>query len=89
MEYRIDAKYVWYNKGTQIVLMYFINQVPFTFDELPDDSITDLELIKLADEERRFEAEDLYLSSQYLILEECHPLMFEVELENPEMLPVD
>ena len=89
MEYRIDARYVWYNKGTQIVLMYFINQVPFTFDELSDDSITDLELIKLADEERRFEAEDLYLSSQYLILEECHPLMFEVELENPEMLPVD
>lgn len=88
MEYRIDARYVWYNKGTQIVLMYFINQVPFTFDELPDDSITDLELIKLADEERRFDAEDLYLSSQYLILEECHPLMFEVELENPEMLPV-
>ena len=89
MEYRIDARYVWYNKGTQIVLMYFINQVPFTFDELPDDSITDLELIKLADEERRFDTEDLYLSSQYLILEECHPLMFEVELENPEMLPVD
>ena len=89
MEYRIDARYVWYNKGTQIVLMYFINQVPFTFDELSDDSITDLELIKLADEERRFEVEDLYLSSQYLILEECHPLMFEVELENPEMLPVD
>lgn len=89
MEYRIDAKYVWYNKGSQIVLMYFINQVPFTFDELSDDSITDLELIKLADEERRFEPKDLYLSSQYLILEECHPLMFEVELENPEMLPVD
>ena len=89
MEYRIDAKYVWYNKGTQIVLMYFINQVPFTFDELPDESITDLELIKLADEERRFDVEDLYQSSYYLILEECHPLMFEVELENPEMLPVD
>jgi len=31
----------------------------------------------------------LYQSSYYLILEECHPLMFEVELENPEMLPVD
>jgi hypothetical protein len=89
MEYRIDARYVWYNKGSQIVLMYFINQMPFTFDELPDYSLTDLELIKLADNERRFDAEDLYLSSQYLILEECHPLMFEVELENPEMLPVD
>jgi hypothetical protein len=89
MEYRIDARYVWYDKGLRIVLMYFINQVPFTFDELPDESITDLELIKLADNELRFDPEDLYLSSQYLILEECHPLMFDLDLEYPEMLPVD
>ena len=89
MKYRIDAAYVWYNKGTQIVLMYFINQVPFTFDELPDYAMQDLELIHLADNERRFEPEDLYRSSFYLIDEQCHPLMFDVELENPEMLPVD
>ena len=89
MKYRIDTRYVWYNKGTVIVLMYFINQVPFTFDDLPDESIFDLELIELADNERRFDPEDLYQSSYYLILEECHPLMFEVELENPEMLPAD
>ena len=89
MKYRIDARYVWYNKGTMIVLMYFINQVPFTFDELPDESIYDLELIKLADNERRFDPEDLYKTSFYLIDEECHPMLFEVELENPEMLPAD
>jgi hypothetical protein len=89
MKYRIDARYVWYNKGTMIVLMYFLNQVPFTFDDLPDESLFDLELIELADKERRFEPEDLYQSSYYLILEECHPLLYEVELENPEMLPVD
>jgi hypothetical protein len=89
MKYRIDTRYVWYNRGSQIVLMYFINQVAFTFDELPDESIFDLELIELADKERRFEPEDLYHSSFYLIDEECHPLMFELDLENPEMLPVD
>jgi hypothetical protein len=89
MKYRIDAAYVWYNKGSKIVLMYFINQIPFTFDELPDDCLFDLELIKLADNERRFEPEDLFQSSNYLMMEECHPLAFEVELENPEMLPVD
>ena len=89
MKYRIDAAYVWYNKGTQIVLMYFINQVPFTFDELPDYAMQDLELIHLADNERRFEPEDLYRSSFYLIDELCHPMLFDVELENPEMLPVD
>jgi len=89
MKYRIDTAYCWYNKGTKIVLIYFINQVPFTFDELPDCAMQDLEVIHLADNERRFEPEDLYKSSFYLIDELCHPLMFEVELENPEMLPVD
>ena len=69
--------------------MYFINQVPFTFDELPDECIFDEELIKLADNERRFEAEDLYRTSSYLIEEQCHPMLFELDLENPEMLPVD
>jgi len=89
MKYRIDTRYVWYNEGTQIVLMYFINQVPFTFDDVPDDGLYDLSLIEIADNERRYEPEDLYKSSFYLIDELCHPLMFEVELENPEMLPVD
>lgn len=89
MEYKIDVSYVWYNKGTQIVLMYFINSVAFTFDELNKDSLTDLELIKLADNQRQYEPEDLWNSSNYLIQEECHPLMFELELTNPEMLPID
>ena len=69
--------------------MYFIQNVPFTFDDLPDDGLYDLDLIEIADSERRFEPEDLYKSSFYLIDELCHPLMFELELENPEMLPVD
>ncbi len=89
MKYRIDTAYVWYNRKTEIVLMYFINQIPFTFDELPDLANQDPELIQLADNERKFEPEDLYQSSYYLMVEECHPLMFELELENPEMLPVD
>ena len=89
MKYRIDTRYVWYNRGTEIVLMYFINQIPFTFDDLPKTAMQDLELIHLADNERRFEPDDLYQASYYLMLEECHPLMFELELENPEMLPAD
>jgi hypothetical protein len=89
MKYKIDAAYCWYNKGTQIVLMYFINYIPFTFDELPDCAMQDLEVIHLADQQLRYEPEDLYRTSFYLIDEECHPMLFDVELENPEMLPVD
>ena len=89
MKYRIDTAYVWYNKGSMIVLMYFINHIPFTFDELPDCAMQDLEIIHLADNERRFEPDDLYRTSFYLIDEQCHPMLFDLELENPEMLPVD
>jgi hypothetical protein len=89
MKYRIDTKYVWYNEGKLIVFMYFIQGIPFTFDELPDESIFDLELIKLADAEKRWEPDEVYLGYSYLMEEECHPCIFDLELENPECLPVD
>jgi hypothetical protein len=70
-----------------IVKMYFINQIPFTFDELPDGHIYDDDLKRLADKQRTFEPEDLYKNSFYLIDEEAHPLLFEMDLENPQDLP--
>ena len=57
----IDTSYCWYTEqleGTieRIVLMYFINGIPFTFDELEDLDKTeaDLPAIKtIADLEKR------------------------------------
>ena len=89
MSYKITKEYCWYNEGTQIVLMYFINNIPFTFDELPEGHLYDQDLIKLADQQRQYNPEDLYKSSFYLIDEEAHPLLFTVDLENPEDLPED
>jgi hypothetical protein len=89
MKLKIEQRYCWYNKGSQIVLMYFISGVPFTFDDLPDYCMTDFDIIEKADKERRWDPEDLYRTSFYLIDEEAHPLLFEVDLENPEMLPKD
>ena len=89
MKYRIDTRYVWFNKKTQIVLMYFIQNVPFTFDDLPDYASHDAELIELANNTKTWEVEELYRLSGYLVAEECHPMLFELELENPELLPVD
>lgn len=89
MSYRIDKGYCWYNNGSQIVLMYFISGVPFTFDELPDGHLYDLDLCRAADKNRTFEPEDLYKNSFYLIDEEAHPCLFPVELENPEDMPED
>jgi hypothetical protein len=42
MKYRIDARYVWYDRGVRIVLMYFIQGLPFTFDDVPDDGLFNL-----------------------------------------------
>ena len=89
MSYRITKAYCWYDEGSQIVLMYFINNVAFTFDELPYGHLYDKELIELADQQLRYEPEDLFRSSFYLIDEEAHPMLFPVELENPEDLPDD
>jgi len=72
-----------------IVRMYFIQGVPFTFDELPEGSIYDKELIEIANKYYHYEPEDLYKNSFYLIDEEAHPCIFDLELENPEDMPPD
>ena len=86
MSYQISQAYCWYNNGKMIVKMYFINQIPFTFDEMPDGHIYDDDLKRLADKQRTFEPEDLFKNSFYLIDEQCHPCLFELDLENPEAL---
>lgn len=89
MKYKISHRFCWYNHGTMIVKMYFVNEVPFTFDEMPEGHLYDQDLIREADKNMDYYPEDLYLSSFYLIDEEAHPMLFEMDLENPEDLPVD
>lgn len=87
MKYKITSQYCYYD-GI-VVDMYFINGIPFTFDEIPtvmqDDPYIQIE----AENNLEYSSEDLYTWSNYLIMEECHPLMFELDLENPEELPCD
>ena len=88
-KFKITQAYCWYNKSTMLVKMYFINSIPFTFDELPEMAIYDLEILEKADQQLRWEPKDLYLKSFYLIDEEAHPCLFDVELENPEDMHYD
>ena len=46
-------------------------------------------VIQLANSGPRWDAEKMYRSSMYLMAEECHPMCFDLELENPELLPLD
>ena len=86
--YHLDAFYCWFERGSRIVLMYSINGIPFTFDELVD-SCYDIMVADEANQVPSIEPEDLYESYYYLIAEQCHPLLFDVEVENPELLPID
>lgn len=88
-QYQISCRFCWYNKMSQLVRMYFIEGIAFTFDEVPESYYYDQEIIDLADCMGCYEIEDLYRSSDYLISEQCHPILFELELKNPELMPTD
>jgi hypothetical protein len=87
MKYKISSQYCYYND--EIVEMYFINNVPFTFEELPTIMQEDPYVQVEASSNQEYTPEDLYKTSFYLIDEECHPCLFPVDLENPEDMPKD
>ena len=72
-----------------VVRMYFIQGLPYTFDELPlivqDHPAVQAEALQGRD----WDDDDLYKVSSYLIEEQCHPLVFEIEVDNPQLLPQD
>lgn len=86
-QYKISSSYCYHEGEGEIVDMFFINGIPFTFDELPiimqDDPYIQIE----AENNPIYSVEDLHNWSNYLIDEECHPLLFEMNIENPEELP--
>ena len=88
MKCKIETKYCWLNDTTNLVLMYFIQGIPFTFDEC-EDWFYDYDIIDEANNQPQYDMEILYRCSSYLIAEECHPMLFDMELENPELLPVE
>jgi hypothetical protein len=91
MKYRIDTTYAWYGgeNGSCLILVYLIQNIPFTFDELPEIAKYQSEILETADNGKKWTIEEMYRASMYLMAEECHPMVFDLELENPELLPVD
>jgi hypothetical protein len=87
MKYALSQAYVFYMG--EVVRMYFIQNIPYTFDELPQIIQDHPSVQTEALQNRDYDDEDLYMSCNYLMIEACHPLMFELELENPDLLPQD
>ena len=89
MSYKITHSYNWYKtpEDTFIIKTYYINNIAFTFDEISSIVQDDPEIIKMAEEQLTLTPEIFYLKSFYLIDEEAHPLLFDMDLENPQDLP--
>ena len=87
--FEVSSSLVWYNDERMIVKMYFLNDIPFTFDELPVGHLWDQEIIKEANKNESYEVDDVYRGSQYLILEQAHPCFDPIEISNPQILPED
>jgi hypothetical protein len=89
MSYKITHSYNWYKTSEDkfIIKTYYINNIAFTFDELNDIGQNDSEIIKKANQQLTYDPNFFYQKSFYLIDEEAHPLLFDMDLENPQDLP--
>jgi hypothetical protein len=88
MKYKITCSYNWYETTEDrfIIKTYYINGIAFTFDELPTIVQEDPEIIEKANKGLTYDPEYFFLKSFYLIDEQAHPCLFEMDLENPEVL---
>lgn len=84
-KYTISRKHVFIDN--QPVLMYYIENIPFAFDLLEEEDKNDPWILSEAAINPEYTMEDIFRFSDYLIAEECHPVLFELDLVNPEVLP--
>jgi len=85
LKYTITRKYVFVDN--EPVMMYYIESVPFAFDVLEEFEKHDKWILSEAALNQEYTMEDVFRYSDYLIAEECHPVLFELDLVNPEVLP--
>lgn len=83
--YEITSNYCWVDN--EPVKMYFIAGMPFTFDALEKPEKEDKWILAECALNPEFTMDYIYKASDYLIAEELHPLLFDVLLVNPDLLP--
>ena len=85
MKYKITRKHVFLDN--EPVLMYFIENVAFQFDTLEKREKEDLWVLSEAAMNEEYTLKDIITSSDYLLQEECHPVVQELDLVNPGLIP--
>lgn len=83
--YVITHKHCWVDN--EPVKMFFIEGMPFTFDTLEKEDKENKWILAECAINPEFTMDYMYKASEYLIEEELHPLLFDVPLLNPELLP--
>ena len=84
--YRVRCDYRYLN-GIGIVLVYFLNGMPFVYDDITDAEREDPYVKACAEAEVTLNVEHLTKNSEYLMMEELHPLLFPIELDETSVLP--
>ena len=84
MSFAVSTKHCWYDDANIIVKMYFLNDIPFTFDDLPDGHLYDKDLVDEANGNAQYEMDDIYKGSQYLILEQASLFRFNRNIKSRE-----
>lgn len=72
----------------KIVLIYFLNGIPFTFDDIDDMGSIEASM-ESANNNQSYTLDDIYKGSSYLLSEEAHPCLFDIKVDKPELLPTD
>ena len=85
MKYTISKRHVFVAK--EPVKMYFVNDMPFAFDALENHQKQDKWILTECAINPEYELEDILRWGDYLMEEECHPVLFELDLVNREILP--
>ena len=75
-----------YLRGEGLVKMFFVQGIPFTWDDVAEFPLPD-KVIRKARESRIFSPEDIWHGSSYLMEEGFHPLLDELDLDELSELP--
>jgi hypothetical protein len=86
MEYQVRSEYRFVDT-VGIVLVYTINGMEFVYDDISEEELMDPMIQAVASHEPILSIETLTQNSEYLIMEELHPLLFPVELDKYSELP--
>lgn len=90
--YKLSVDYHWYNypqKVSEIIRVFKINGVPYSYDHLVEINQNNPDIISEANKNKGIKPEDLFNGSYYLISEMAHPLLFDLEIDSPDLLPSD